>query len=303
MSALHSIERFQSYLRQSQSSEPQPWLGASELVDLIAGELLAACSDRGNRTNLQEVADLLRVEVVCRAKAPGIYGKLWPKPGGFVATVYERSYGDPAEADGKPLNGFPDDSFGRFTLAHELGHTLFYSLPRSGADTPRRLVPPVARGSQQYAREEGLCHRFASSLLLPERVREQVPDRPSLRFLVEASAAAAVGLDCFSRRILHDWSLWSRVAIVQLSAFGSGVKASVWRGTSVRRDRSIPTRSHLLSAIGARWSDETYLNLTRSFPTQILGTYRTHRRILAIMVPAHSTRGRRGGRKTVNATF
>src|SRR6185436_4950749 len=57
----------------------------------------------------------------------------------------------------------------RFTLAHELGHTLFYDL---------RTSPPRREISRSYRNEfeERLCHQFARTLLMPEEfIRSGLP--------------------------------------------------------------------------------------------------------------------------------
>lgn len=63
----------------------------------------------------------------------------------------------------------------RFSVAHELGHTLFY---KDTGDGPRHQIG-ILNTSEKNA-EERICNRFASALLMPaSKLRQRLSDLPS----------------------------------------------------------------------------------------------------------------------------
>jgi len=98
----------------------------------------------------------------------------------------------------------------RFTIAHELGHTFFYSL---GSDTPQRRQNIPLHSKE----EEIICERFAAELLMPtdyvikwyeKRIRKSfVESIVDFAEKFEVSTAAA------ARRMVEDLELWHGVVI------------------------------------------------------------------------------------------
>jgi IrrE N-terminal-like domain len=78
----------------------------------------------------------------------------------------------------------------RFTVAHELGHTLFYDLD---ARPPRKMIP---KGYQNRF-EESLCNSFAGELLIPfdyvSRLCEQFEEKSELE---KAWLLSRIATDC-----------------------------------------------------------------------------------------------------------
>jgi Zn-dependent peptidase ImmA (M78 family) len=84
----------------------------------------------------------------------------------------------------------------RFSLAHELGHTLFYEL-RDGVLRPRKDAP---RGN----RLEAACHRAAAIILVPSKaLRSQIQQRREWKAsaLMELANRFEVSAEVMLRRL------------------------------------------------------------------------------------------------------
>jgi hypothetical protein len=124
-----------------------------------ADELCAHASACGT-PDLGRLAESLRVqEIRLQPMLPS--GCLRPVPGGFVLSVRSDR-----QLVVHPPASPPDlDHRQRFTLAHELAHTLFYDLDAN---------PPVPRPrTPTGGRLEGLCHFVAGRMLLPEPLLQE----------------------------------------------------------------------------------------------------------------------------------
>lgn len=91
----------------------------------------------------------------------------------------------------------------RFSIAHELGHTLFY---RDDGEGPRHQIG-ILNTSERNA-EEGICNRFASALLIPaSSLRRRLGDLPTsapsevLCELEKTARHFAVSLPALLRRL------------------------------------------------------------------------------------------------------
>lgn len=112
---------------------------------------------------------------------------------------------------------------GRFTVAHEIGHSFFYDL-----DGAR----PLARTSFG-AKEEGWCHVFARCLLMPrlwlEAVTQHIDD-PSLMKLFLLADAYRVSPEAMAWR-LQDLGTWPTLVLIGRR------DAEGWRLTNVTRQQ------------------------------------------------------------------
>ena len=88
-------------------------------------------------------------------------GLLIPQKGGYLVRLKKNS----------------TESRRRFSLAHELGHTLFY---RDSGNGPRHQIGVL--NTRERAAEERICNLFASALLMPsQQLREHLSNLPTDR--------------------------------------------------------------------------------------------------------------------------
>jgi hypothetical protein len=101
----------------------------------------------------------------------------------------------------------------RFTLAHEIGHTLFYDLNYS---PPRRELPRWYKNSY----EETLCNSFAGELLVPEKELNKqyaifnsasAPDR--VKMFIKMAGLFQVGLQPMVIRCVQDLGWWRTIIL------------------------------------------------------------------------------------------
>jgi Zn-dependent peptidase ImmA (M78 family) len=127
----------------------------------------AACEERGANErcsrppiDIFEIAKARRIEI--KEDLVGEYcgeGLLLPSRSGYIVRLRASS----------------TKSRKRFSLAHELGHTLFYKDEGKG---PRHQIGVLDRSEKSA--EERICNAFASALLMPpELVRQKIVDLPT----------------------------------------------------------------------------------------------------------------------------
>ena len=230
-----AARRFQRYtvMRASHGSE-SPKLGR-ELIQGVADAILRAADVVHLPIDPLLIAQRLAMQV--RFAPPvlsGQLGKLMPTRGGFIISIYGQEE-DQAES-GLEL-GVRDDpalpsltTRGRFTLAHEIGHTLFYTIGGQGQFPQRLIAAPTDRRAQW--REEGLCHDFARALLMPASAQHLVSVEPSANALKDASRHFRVAKEPVVRRLLYDWGMWQSAVVVQVVLSGGQTKTRVFRGGS-----------------------------------------------------------------------
>jgi hypothetical protein len=247
------MSEFQSYIADQHARRTPTWSHAQELVQQIA-EFLALATNTTPPTNLELTANALRITVTHRvAQSRNILGSLAPIPGGFQATLYRNSE---ATLKGQEEFGVADhraDAFARlgrrarFTLAHEFGHALFYSVPE-GTRVPQRIIPaPPNRGPESW-REEGLCHAFARALLVPSEWRSGIGKFASFQNLIEASGLFGVSGEALLYRILYDWKMWKKTVVLHIAFSGSQLNVRVFRGADRVGEKSF-TKKRIESAL------------------------------------------------------
>lgn len=190
-------------------------------------------------------------------KAMSSHGRLRVTDGGFVI---ETPGGHPSRV--------------RFTVAHEVGHTLFFDLTQS---PPRRTLH-----SQTPEEEEFFCDVFASELLMPveamrnhvERRRDNEAESPaaSIRHLAEAFRVSA---ETAARRLIEDLEILNGIALGARWLPGGGVGGS--------RRRTPPDWRLAWWAASSELAKDTYLPAASSRPKVRLksvdGVYRQGRGI------------------------
>ncbi|HEX8395699.1 MAG TPA: ImmA/IrrE family metallo-endopeptidase [Longimicrobium sp.] len=203
--------------------------------------------------NLRMAAMALNIRVVSRrTHLRTHHGSLVPVVGGFEAVIFT-SEEVPAGNTQSDLR-MPEDSDltlqlprrGRFTLAHEIGHALFYSLSRD--HVPRRITHAPTRNSPGHWREEGLCHAFARALLIPSMWGSAVGAEPRFETLIEASSLFRVSGEALIHRLLYDWHKWSNVVVIQISFSESTPRVRVFRGVERVREKTF-TRAKIENVI------------------------------------------------------
>ena len=254
-----SVRSFQEYILKQSRANSASWPAARGLVQAAADGLLRSTMSVRPPTRLAALARLMRISVRVReTNSSTELGRLIPVSGGF------RAHLSPARVARPKVRG-PEslplgegalassaqlrlDRRSRFTLAHEIGHTLFYHAP-TPTEIPHRLVPAGSPTSAEYRREEGLCHDFARALLIPSACRGWVPATPDLAFVIHTARRLEVGIEPLVRRILHDWGLWREAAIVLIARPGESFTATVFRGKGVKNTKYVPTGRQILQAM------------------------------------------------------
>ena len=264
--AKKAIHEFRLYLRDQARTRSASWPAAPRLVQNVA---LAITADQLEPPiRLREVADTLQINIECRVSPSKRHlGKLIPQLGGFTAVVYGQLRSTVEEQGEFSLltRGLTKNSTsstqlhlnrrGRFTVAHEFGHTLFYDAPEPES-TPARIVPARQASRDAMWREEGLCDAFARAVLIPSTWRTAVGDKPSFANLIEASSYFHVAGEHLLHRIIHDWKMWDSAIFVRADVRSLGTRYKIFRGSRRRNEAIGPTRNQIMSSIGDLTSPE-----------------------------------------------
>lgn len=210
--------RFRSFLRNT--SRLDSWRGASPLLHAVADELHWLLSVTAP-VRLKPISDALRIEIQIEAgqERPRTMGTLRPVPGGFVATIFAEKQCETTKAttcgrSAEPRLLGPRE---RFTLAHEIGHSLFF-VNEDKNGLPRRVTPNPISGSSEHRREEGLCNDFAGALLIPGQALASCSRPPSPTLLRTLTDELEVSMEPLLRRALYDWEIWERWSFVVINA-------------------------------------------------------------------------------------
>jgi len=251
-----AVRNFQAYALAQHRAESRSWRYANQHVRVVAAAVLDCLEARDPPVDLEAAASLFGAEV--GPSRGGTEGYLVPKLGGFSISVSAPEW---------PVLS----NRSRFTVAHELGHALFYTLD---TDPPRRLYParPGLRQGEGN-REEGLCDAFASSLLVPDIWISRAADRElRLRELISHAAQLEVAVHVMLKRILHDFGYWPERAFyyVWLDEDGN-ISVRVFRGRNCRSSISIPTGREVSEFLRDR-----FLDSARPTTRELLSEMRAH---------------------------
>lgn len=151
----------------------------------------------------------------------------------------------------------------RFRTAHEIGHTFFYDLNKT---PPTRLISYAMSFSLQ---EEGICHAFASELLLPRDLllQEVMPQDAdgALPFVLYLAQRYCVSPEVVARRVISQLgALDTAIAIFkEADASGSGKAASVrwYKGRTLKSYLRKAERAALLDTLSTIQNGPPYASL------------------------------------------
>ena len=162
--------------------------------------------------NLVPIQKLRKITEIIKRVSRFNQGELIPKTEGFSVI----------------LNSKHSHIRNRMTIAHEIGHTLFFDI---SVMPPKRMIT--------YSNsEEWLCYDFGRCLLMPkEFVKKYVSiyeETPTPKKIVELSNIFEVSKDVFLNRIRRDFQLWNDTTIFLVEANGIELKANKQRYKGIR---------------------------------------------------------------------
>ncbi|HUS99104.1 MAG TPA: ImmA/IrrE family metallo-endopeptidase [Candidatus Thermoplasmatota archaeon] len=200
------------------------------LFPLIVEKMWTESSQYNPPVNLEPIAKLRKMHTFIKIPRDN-HGKLVPDSDGFKIYL----------SDKDPLN------LQRVTIAHEIGHTLFFNLSSSPPSrSPRKNVSNIIQD-----KEEWLCYDFARELLMPTskslKLLQHNYRRPSMEGLYEIARIFQVSLDVVCWRIFRDFRLWQDAAVFFISSNADPLivkKKYIYRGEKIKK-RNIQIRQFL----------------------------------------------------------
>lgn len=207
---IYRIRDFQRYVARQARLNRDHWTHAKALL-LEVADILAEMHGHPPPVELTNVCRRLGISLVdSHYENRSFEAILLPEKGGLTVSLKRKC------AAGKTYNLRE-----RFTIAHEIGHSMFYDNNRR---PPVRLVPgSMSPQSKSFVREEQLCNSFAAALLVPIHSRSQVCTMaPCFASLTELSSHFLVSREVLIRRIKYDFCAWRGVAFYKLALNSEG---------------------------------------------------------------------------------
>lgn len=170
------------------------WKYIKENCLKIAEEFLSETHQSGIPISLKQICELRRIRLI-KSTLPAanvmkqfdFQGEIIPNSDGFVVN----------------LNSNHSVIRNRATLAHEIGHSLFYDTSKS---------PPKKVYKNNDSEEEWVCWDFARSLLIPrlhvEELLSQYKETPKPQLISEIANNFKVSIDILLKRIRWDFNSW-----------------------------------------------------------------------------------------------
>lgn len=233
------IDAFQRYLLTQYHARSQSWTYAHRYIQLIADEIVRIIGCDQPVVNLERVAQLLNASLEPSLALPSFSGgQLTITKSGFRVKVLAPNWPELTPRE-------------RFSIAHEYGHIFFYSLH---GKHPERIVPASFAGNLDRAkREEGLCHAFAMSLLIPEvRARELGEKELRVKEIVFAATRFGVSPEVLIRRVLYDLDCWPTTVFYFVRILSTNPmmpKVQVLRGTDCKRPSEVAPNKDAVASI------------------------------------------------------
>jgi Zn-dependent peptidase ImmA (M78 family) len=256
------IELQRHILIQERFHRPE-WPEANRLIKDIAREITSSTANEHLPINLESVVSRfnIRLKQQTNSFSEGL-GKLKPISGGFELAIFGQMWKSKLEDPQLPFVGANHDKCsgteiirdltyqGRLTLAHELGHILFYTADRISAK-PTRLISKRLGETTRRWREEGLCEDFARALLMPDEYKYIIKEPGKIHDLFEISETFHVSFEPAVRRILYDWRKWPSGLIVNVDFKKTKCRIKCFRGIDRKKiSSSNPTRTKISDLLG-----------------------------------------------------
>lgn len=170
------------------------WKHIKEKCLRIAEGLLVQTNQDRVPISLEYICALRKIRIIqytpCTTRGIGSFdfqGEIIPDNEGFIVN----------------LNYRHSDTRKRATLAHEIGHSLFYDISKS----PPRKVYGINDPT-----EEWICWDFARSLLMPRlsilEFLSQYKETPKAQLIYDTARKYEVSVDILLRRIRRDFGFW-----------------------------------------------------------------------------------------------
>jgi len=177
--------------------------------------------------NLNEILELRKInDLILEKSRFNFQGELIPKREGFSVI----------------LNSEHNQTRKRTTLAHEIGHTLFFDI---SVLPPKRIIT--------YSKsEEWLCYDFGRCLLMPsefvKRYVSKYKRTPTPKKIIELADSFEVSKDVFLMRITRDFHLWDDTIIFLVDVNGNELKVNnrVYKGERYKKGFSIDGKKGLI---------------------------------------------------------
>lgn len=192
----------------SKTCNSQSLKGLKEFFPQIVEEMLITTGQRNPPIGLEPIAGLQKVHTIKKVPLEKEnLGRLIPDARGFVLLLRDK------------------DSIyrQRVTIAHELGHTLFFDIL---ASPPSRLPKMLAAPNSQD-KEEWLCYDFARELLMPRliflRLLQYKYKAPSIEAINKMSQIFQVAPEVICWRVFRDFRMWES----SIAFFGSVTNQTV----------------------------------------------------------------------------
>jgi hypothetical protein len=183
----------------------------------MASGLLARSHQQSPPVSLREVLRQERIKLSF-VRGLDVEGRLQCQNQGFTIEINERLRAYPARL--------------RFTVAHELGHTLFYDVTSS---PPLKQIP----SSFQSKAEESLCNDFARELLIPYSYLSAFQDRymnapeiQRIQLLEQICRECAVAREAVAFHLIRNVCWWDAILVFAgfMGKAGPGSKdGEAWR--------------------------------------------------------------------------
>lgn len=187
---LASLTYFHEYLVREYYAKSRSLSSAKHLMRKVAEDLIHLHVEGSAKPNLFSIAHALGAEVVSNAPLP-------EGQDGFI-----RSYGDHLQIC---IAEAPDTTRGRFTIAHELGHAIYYRFCNGSFS---RVIPVPAPKSREAIREEALASQFAGALVFPDALHRSLMRGTAGTVTFQQMIAFAEHFSCsfevIVRRLLHE---------------------------------------------------------------------------------------------------
>lgn len=229
----NAIEAFQQYIAWQYRTRTAHWPQSRSLIQDIAKEC-GRYLGSGQMIDPVRLAAKLEIKLEFRSAATNkVCGRITPIRGGFRATIF----------------GIRAEPRTRFTIAHECGHSFFYSL---NGPQPERIIPhSYGADSQLSRREEGLCDAFAGELLLPEASARSLAGRElGIGQIVEEASRRGVSAEVIIHRVLYEMKGWPTTVFYSIRQTPDGLDIHAYRGTRRRNDHStFPTAAVLCTLL------------------------------------------------------